>query len=455
MLLTITTTHQPATDLGFLLHKHPERVQEFNLSYGKARVFYPEAAETRCTAALYLDVDPVSLIRSKTRNHGFALHQYVNDRPYTASSFLSVAIARVYTSALAGVCKDRPQLVDQPIPLEVTLSVLPDESGGDLIWRLFQPLGYQTDLKGYPLDPRFPEWGESPYFTVTLRQTIRLADLLTHLYVLIPVLDNDKHYWVGDDEVEKLLARGAGWLEDHPEKDLIVRRYLKYRAPLARAALAQLMADEPLKEEEEPTEVEISLQEQRMDTVLATLRELKPKRVLDLGCGEGKLLQRLLRENKFEEITGLDIAYRALEKARDRLQLDRLPDRQREKIKLLHGSLIYRDDRLNGYDAAAVVEVIEHMDQARLAAFETVLFRYARPGAVLVTTPNREYNVRYESLAAGELRHKDHRFEWTREEFRQWAKEVAERHGYQVTFGPVGPEDPQVGAPGQMGVFTR
>src|SRR5438445_12584518 len=117
MLLTLTTTHRPANDLGFLLHKHPERFQSFDLSFGKAHVYYPEAGTERCTACLLLAVDSVGMVRGKSADQSFLLAQYVNDRPYTASSFMSVAIAQVFGSALQGRCKDRPELATTPIPL--------------------------------------------------------------------------------------------------------------------------------------------------------------------------------------------------------------------------------------------------------------------------------------------------------------------------------------------------
>jgi 3' terminal RNA ribose 2'-O-methyltransferase Hen1 len=466
MLLTITTTHAPATDLGYLLHKHPARCQTFAVSFGKAHVFFPEVDENRCTAALLLEVDPVGLVRGRgqNRNTGFSLQQYVNDRPYVASSFLSVAIAQVYGSALSGRSKEKPALANTSIPLRAKLAVVPDSSGGDLVKRLFEPLGYALTLQGHPLDSRFPDWGESRYFTVELRGTVRLSELLTHLYVLIPVLDNYKHYWVGHEEVEKLLKRGEGWLTNHPDRDLITQRYLKYKRTLTQAALARLIADETLDidelettqaEEEAELEKPLSLHEQRLNTVLAALKANGARRVLDLGCGEGKLLRKLSQDRQFTEIAGLDISHRALEIAKDRLRLDRLAQKQQERVKLWHGSLTYRDSRLNGFDAAAVVEVIEHLDGARLSAFERVLFEYAKPAIIVITTPNAEYNVNFETLPAGEFRHKDHRFEWTRAEFQAWAHQIADQYDYTVKFLPIGPEDPTAGAPSQMGVFSR
>jgi 3' terminal RNA ribose 2'-O-methyltransferase Hen1 len=464
--LTITSTHIPATDLGYLLHKNPARVHAFSASFGRIYVFYPEASAERCTAALLLDVDPVALIRGQRGqgNAGFALEQYVNDRPYVASSFLSVAISDVFSTAMGGRSKDRPELAETPIPLEATLTVVPCRGGEGLLHRLFEPLGYAVEAANHALDPSFPEWGRSHYYTLTLRATTRLRDLLAHLYVLVPVLDDDKHYWVGDDEVDKLLRHGEGWLAAHPERELIAARYLKHRRSLAAAALERLAdpdaldpdaAAEEHEREEETVERPMNLHTQRLATVMEALKQSGARRVLDLGCGEGRLLERLLKDGAFEEIVGLDVSYRSLERAAERLRLDRLSERQRQRITLIHGSLTYRDRRLDGYDAAAAVEVIEHLDPARLAAFERVLFGFARPATIVMTTPNRDYNVRFASLPAGAFRHKDHRFEWTRHEFRDWAEAVGARYGYAARLEPIGPEDPEVGAPSQMGIFSR
>lgn len=465
MLLTISTTHQPATDLGYLLHKNPSRVQSFELAFGKVHVFYPEASDELCTAAMLLDVDPISLVRGNRASapKGFALGQYINERPYVASSFLSNAISRVFGTALGGRCSDKPELTKVPLPLEAKLAVIPCKGGENLLRKLFEPLGYEVEAEGYQLDEKFPEWGQSASYTVTLRRTCRLSELLTHLYVLVPVLDDEKHYWVGEDEIEKLLKHGEDWLSSHPEKDLIVKRYLRHQRHLMNQALAQLMDDQPdpdeaeeaLSLEEAAIEERISLNEQRMGSVVAALKGSGAKRVLDLGCGEGKLLQSLLRERQFESLVGVDVSYRVLEVASRRLRLEDMPPKQRERINLLHGSLIYRDKRLSGYEAAAVIEVIEHMDLARLAAFERVLFEFARPGTIVLTTPNVEYNVKWESLPAGKMRHRDHRFEWTRAEFQNWADGIAERFGYSVHFLPIGPEDSALGAPTQMAVFSN
>ncbi len=462
MLLTITTTHQPATDLGYLLHKHPDRFQSVDLSIGQGHVFYPESTEARCTIALLLDIDPIDMVRG-ARNLGgqdFTLGQYVNDRPYVASSFMSVALSKAFSTAMNGRCKDRPELVDRALPFMVQLSVVPAPRGGEaLIRKLFEPLGYAVQVERHTLDDHFPDWGESKYYTLQLTHTITTQALLSHLYVLIPALDNDKHYYVGRNEIDKLLKKGRGWLETHPEREEISARYLINLRSLTRQAMERLQEGEDDEVVQglspEVSQRQQTLHEQRLALVLEQLKKTSAETVIDLGCGEGKLLRMLLKERQFTKIAGMDVSYRQLTKAKDRLRWDQLAPKQKERIELFHGALTYRDRRLEGYDAAAIVEVVEHLDPDRLASFERVVFEFARPKTVLITTPNAEYNKLFESMSPDQLRHADHRFEWTRKEFETWASQVAEKNNYQVAFLSVGPEDAEVGAPSQMSIFTH
>ncbi|BAC70035.1 3' terminal RNA ribose 2'-O-methyltransferase Hen1 [Streptomyces avermitilis] len=477
MFLTISATgtpERPATDLGFLLHKHPDKSQAFSTSYGTAHVLYPEASVERCTAALLLEVDAVALVRrGKGKGRGgapdAALAQYVNDRPYAASSLLAVALSSVFSSAMKGTCAARPDLPARPLPLRIEVPALPARGGPDIVRALFEPLGWTVTARPVALDAAFPEWGDSRYVGLVLESAeLTLAEALRHLYVLLPVLDDAKHYWVASDEVDKLLRAGEGWLPDHPEHKLITSRYLARRWSLTRQAMDRLElvrlaeADDSEVEEidnavDESTDTEekpVPLAVRRRDAIIAALQASGAARVLDLGCGQGQLVQALLKDVRFTEIVGVDVSVRALTIAARRLKLDRLGERQASRVTLFQGSLAYTDSRLKGYDAAVLSEVIEHLDLPRLPALEYAVFGSARPRTVLVTTPNVEYNVRWETLPAGHSRHGDHRFEWTREEFRAWARRVAERHGYDVEFTPVGPDDPEVGPPTQMAVFS-
>lgn len=460
MLLTIRTTHEPATDLGYLLGKHPERFQTKSLAFGDAHVFYPEANEKACTAALLLEINSIKLQKNRNQqfSESFRLANYVNDRPYVASSFLSTAIAKVLGSALNGNCKDRPDLVDQAIPLEINLTSLPVRGGKEILHRLFEPLGYEVKAENSTLDEAFPEWGESPYYQVQLKIDSPLRLVLSHLYVLIPALDNKKHYFVSEAEIQKLIEKGEEWLKDHPEKDMITKRYLRYRGSFVRSALDQLVNEEasPQKtteNQEETLEKPMNLHALRHQRVIEELKKLEVKSIIDLGCGSGKLLKQLVKERQFQKITGMDISYKSVEVAHKRLYLRDAGPKMKERLSIFHGSLTYCDQRLKGYDAAALVEVIEHLDEPRLEALEKVVFQYAQPKVVAVTTPNREYNVLFEGLPEGQFRHNDHRFEWTRAEFEEWANSVANDHGYTTQFFPLGPVDENHGAPSQMVIF--
>jgi len=464
MLLTITYTGQNTPDLGYLLHKNPYRPQMFELSHGKAYVFYPDVSDGRTTAALLLDIDPIDLARGKAGSAGGGLFDYVNDRPYVSSSFMSTAISRVFGTAMTGRADSRQALSDSPLDLTATVTMLPCRGEHEKLDSVFEPLGYTVSYESFVTDEIFPEWGGSRYVNLTIGGKVRLRDLLRHLYVLIPVFDRQKHYWIGTDEVEKLLRVGEDWLPHHPEKAYITGRYLGRRRSLVNMAFERLstanatdgevLMTEPEAQEDRPDK-KLNLNAQRLGSVVAALKSCGAKRVIDMGCGEGKLLSLLIKEGQFTQITGVDVSHVALKRANERLKLEYAGEAMRERVQLFQGSLTYRDPRFAEYDAACVIEVIEHLDMGRLAAFERVVFEFAEPPAVVLTTPNREYNAHYGLLHEDGLRHDDHRFEWTRAEFRDWAEKTADKFGYAVQFSEIGDVDETHGAPTQMGVFTQ
>jgi 3' terminal RNA ribose 2'-O-methyltransferase Hen1 len=465
MLLSITSRTPDSTDLGYLLHKNPANVHTTDLAYGKATVFFSKATPEETTAHLLVEVDPVGLVRGKgARQGGWALGQYVNDRPYAASSFLSTAISRCFGTAMGGRCEKRPELPGMPLDLTIRIPALPLAGDPDRVQSLFEPLGYEVEIVRPPLDPEFPSWGYARHGDVTLATRSPLALVLRHLFVLIPSLDSNKHYWIGSDEIEKLLAKGEGWLSDHPQREWITTRYLKFRRSLVSEALERLApeSDDEADDEEDIDEKSVpeaeralSLHEQRLDRVTELVKSINPETLVDLGCGGGKLLLRLLRKTKVPDILGVDVDSRSLEIASKRLRLETLPEKQRARVKLAQSALTYRDPRIEGRDVATLVEVIEHLEPDRLDSLERILFEHARPGTLIVTTPNREYNALFETLAEGKLRHPDHRFEWTRAEFQGWAERVSSENGYSFTIEPLGDEDETHGAPSQIAVFTR
>jgi len=395
MLLEISTTHNPATDLGFLLHKHPDKVQEIDLAIGKAHIFYPEANQNRCTICLLLDINPIEVIKSKKNIRNFLQENYVNDRTYTSNSFMSTAIVKAFGSAINGTCHTRPELPETKMPFEVKLHAINVENESQLK-ELFEPLGYEINYQKYDVDSQFVEWGKSKTITLSLKKTTTLQELLSQLYVFILVLDNERHYWIGNQEIDLLKRRGAGWLDSHPQKEWIIKRFLKYIPELTYSAKLNILKDEENIKENQKKEKELNLHQKRLLKAFQLLKNSHSESVLDVGCGEGKLLKLLLKDSQFKKISGTDVAFSELQRANEKLYLDTASPYIKEKISLFQSSVTYQDERFLGYDAIALVEVIEHINEERLEVFEKNIFGYARPKTVVLSTPNSEYNVLFE-----------------------------------------------------------
>ncbi|MBR1592484.1 MAG: 3' terminal RNA ribose 2'-O-methyltransferase Hen1 [Ruminococcus sp.] len=461
LLLTITYEGENTQELGFLLHKNPERPQQFELSCGKAYVFYPEVSDKRTTAALLLDIDPIDLARGKTGSRDGGLFDYVNDRPYAATSFMSTAIVRIFGTAMSGRCDKRRELADTPLNLTAEIFSLKDGGDTELAAQMFEPLGYTVSAERTKLDDKFPEWGISPYINLTIKGNVRLSELLNHIYVLIPVFDKQKHYYIDEDEIKKLLGHGEGWLANHPYREKIARRYFDAKKSYARRAIDILLSDGETvsdtdnTESEGEKEIRTPLNALRMETVKNAVLESGAESVIDLGCGECRLTSLLLSEQQIKKVTACDVSVSVLEKAAQRLHLDRMNQYKKNKLNLMQASLTYRDKRFEGHDCACVVEVIEHIETVRIPAFERAVFEFACPKTVIVTTPNREYNANYRNMQENSLRHGDHRFEWTRQEFKSWTEHICEKFGYGCVISGIGENDENLGTPTQMGVFTK
>jgi 3' terminal RNA ribose 2'-O-methyltransferase Hen1 len=455
MILELTTTHKPATDLGFLLHKHPDKLQTVELSVGNAHIFYPEATENSCTACLLLDINPIDLVRGDRGRGVFLQEHYVNDRPYTSNSFLSTALVKAFGSAVNGTCHTKPELVKTAIPLKAKIRSLKVDCDKSYINKLFEPLGYQISYETFQLDSVFPGWGESKVVNLAVEKTTTLKEFLSQLYVFMMVLDNDRHYWISRNDIDVLIRRGENWLSNHPEKDWITKRYLKNLRTLTNPALLRLANEDELIEEQPLPEKKLNLHQQRLNKAFEFLKASGAESILDIGCGEGKLLKLLLKDGQFKKIAGMDVSFSELQKAKENLYLDQASPAMRDRIKIFQGSVTYKDERLKHFDAASLVEVIEHLDKERLPALEKVVFGFAKPTTVILTTPNAEYNVVFEKLQAETFRHDDHRFEWTRKEFDNWCNKIGNEFGYQVEIYPVGQEVENIGAPSQLAVFKK
>lgn len=402
VLLTLRLPEAPAAGFGYPPGHDRAAVRTAEFAEGRAHLF-PSGVDA---AAVFLDLHPA------TPGAGSPVPGYA---AYTAGALLGLALHRLFASASLPVD-------DGPQGIEARLPALWCPGGETMVTRLFGPLGYAVKAVPLPLHPEQPRVGTSPFYSVALSGRQRPREALSHLCVLLPLFD-DRRRGMSDGDAEELWREGRAWLATHPERDVLASRLLR-RAPRSR------------------------VHDRRHDAVLAALRESGARRVLDLGCGPGTLLHRLAQEPQFDEVVGVEVAPDELAQAAAGLDPG-------GRGRVLHGSLAYRDPRLAGFDAAALIEVVEHLDPPQLAALQGAVWETARPATVVVTTPNAEYNPLFQNQGGGRLRHPDHRFEWTRAEFRAWAQAVAARHGYTVRFGAAGPQDARVGPLTQMAVFQR
>jgi 3' terminal RNA ribose 2'-O-methyltransferase Hen1 len=469
MMLSIACKNLSEEELGFLLHKNPARVHPLDLSFGKVYVFFDEPPEGhQAQVCLLVDVDPLAMVQGRGGlGHQDAL--YVNDRPYVASSLLASAVTKVFGTALSGRCKERPELVDREIEWTFAMPFVARGSMLNALFHLFEPLGYEfdPDLLNYDSSVDYATSARPILTRIAVRTT--LSEALSHLVVLIPVLDGENHRWVDDGDLVPFVRRVESWLPDHPYGMYILRRALKYQTSLVKAfterfpAITGSMARLPQLEANvwDDATVEaagcqpLSLNSQRFSAVEAVVSALSPSSIVDLGCGDGSLVSQLVKQTSIQKLVGMDVNPLVLSRARARLEHLSLTKAQTEKIQFIHGSLAYRDPRVKGFDLALLIEVIEHIDAERLETLEHQVFDYGQYSTVVVTTPNREFNDLYVGMEKGKMRHSDHRFEWTRQEFLNWAKRIGDAFGYNYEISEIGAGNPAVGSPTQMAVFSK
>ena len=469
MLLTITCKGEHASELSFLLHKNPYKVQEFNVIMGKAYVFYPKVSDIETTVALLADLNPIDLVKGKEgvkQDSYYTLFDYINDRPYSINSFTSSIISKVFNTACAGKCEHLPELVKTELDLSCTLYALPVKGRLDMINKIFEPLGYEVSYEEKILDSEFEEFGKSSYVDLTIHnEHITLYNLLNQIRILIPVFDKEKHYYVDEKEVDKLIRLSIDWLKDHPEKNRIVGRYFSKDKKLAVKALEALKIDEIKNDDieednttsEKTIEKKVRLNDQRLETVKKTIIENNCKTVLDYGCGEGNLESILANESSISQITFTDISFNALKNTKFRIRSKMKNEDYDNKFSSFQSSLLYRDERCRNFDCICLIEVIEHIELNRLDTIVENIFGYYKSKIIIITTPNREYNIKYEFLEEDKLRHPDHRFEFTRDEFYKFVNNIVDndRYPYNAIIESIGEIDDTVGSPTMMAVFYK
>ena len=446
MLLTIACNGPDATDLSWLLHKRPDRFQKFDLGYGNAFIFFPEYARDRCTACLLLEIRSDSLNElCKAKDGEF---QYVNSRQYLSSSLLSAAIGRAFSSALKGVCQDKPSLVDKSYDIEIRISSFSCRINPDFIERILAPLGYGIEWEELQKEEDYLDGGFS-YGDLHLRIHATLQNVLSHLYILFPVFDRQTHVWLGETQLQKFIRHSQKWLGEHPEKRLIINEYFGPAADLRYRMLELFGA---LRNQDDNPQY-ASLNYARQSAIDGVLAASGAKSVIDLGCGNASLLSYLHEKDTYEKLAGMDVSAKNIESARKKLGSSFLHTRATPDLFI--GSLTYSDKRIFGYDAAILSEVIEHFETERMDSIMRIILSEARPKLFVMTTPNKTYNHEFPFLEPGAFRHPDHRHEFDKNEFSEFCERYASMFDYDFEMSHIGEELSEVGAPTLMGIFKK
>lgn len=445
MQLTIRATGENVKAISHLLSKNPNNLYERNHKGHLVRLFYSEFTEERVEVTIFVTPDPIELMQKGSNTYDIT--HYINDREFAVSSIFTSFIRSALGTALNGQPKEEYiKWVDYRFPFTFEFGPVASTLSDQHIKDLFEPIGYEVAITRPEIHYAIDLKDKSSARFLALSGSQTLQDALRHLFVLIPVIDNYKHYFIDEKEIEKLERYGEGWLEGHPLRDMIYRQALRFKEiySLVEGSNPDAAADQPAKK--------VRLNDLRYEKIVETAQSLDPKTIVDFGSGEGKLSVRLAFMDGVKEILAVEPSEAENLKAKRRF------DKAKEvpgfvEPKTLWGSLFYYDERLKGKDLIVLCEVIEHIDEQRLPkAMDLILHQYA-PKSFIITTPNREYNDVYDM--EDHFRHDDHRFEWTREEFQTWCKERNHQHLYELEFFGIGEEHPSQGFPTQMCVFKR
>jgi 3' terminal RNA ribose 2'-O-methyltransferase Hen1 len=443
------------------------------MSFGEGYVYFQENPQGDNSLSLLVDVDPLATVQGRGQlSHMDGL--YVNDRAYVPSSLLTSALTKAFGTALSGRCKERPELASTPIDWTVSVPVVTSDWRTEILWSLFGPLGYEVRMAHVEREGHRSSHPDvaSDLTGVKLCTTATMREVLSHLVVLIQVLDQDNHRWLDEQDLDPFMRRVEGWLPEHPYGMFILKRALKHQKHLIKAVIAKFPAivDSQARissinsemwdasQLEEYADQPLSLNRQRFAVVQELIERLQPRSLVDLGCGDGSFIGFLANGallHPMERIIGMDVSASELARAKTRMEhLSSLPGR-RTPVEWLLGSLLYRDPRIKGLDMAILIEVIEHIDPWRLPALERQVFGEGGYASIVVTTPNREFNLIYGLSEEHSLRHRDHRFEWTRQEFQEWVQKIASQYGYEWQIQGIGTVSLDHGSPSQMVLFQK
>lgn len=456
MQLAIKATGEGAKMLSFLLSKNPQNLYDRMEKGYRVRLTYTVFSDSEVEALIFVTPDPVELVKNSPDT--YEITQYINDREFVVSSIFCSNTRSALGTALNGRPKEEyldwaKHAFQLTIGFGPVATDLPDAA----IKNLFEPLGYQTEIERGRADYNFQFKERSSARFINLQSKVTLQNALQHLFVLIPVLDDYRHYFIDEREIEKLERYGEGWLADHPLKELIIKRTLRFRELIDQMVLnshqTELINEAVTPEPNISSQPVVRLNKLRYQRLVKIIEDLAAREsIVDFGAGEGKLSVRLGFIPGVKEI----LAVEPTEKEQLRA-LKRFSEASRKDDFIaptpVWGSLFYYDEQLCGKDVMILSEVIEHIDESRLPrVMDTILGSY-KPQVLLITTPNAEYNPVYQ-MEEG-IRHKDHRFEWSRAEFAEWTYCLARNYAYEVQIDGIGEEAEGYGHPSQLAILTR